>query len=182
MRLAPKIGVMGVSGSSMASGIGTIRFIIADDDGRKHTIILNDVIYLPELANNLISTSKWSDDKDNNCGIPSQRRYSIFMWDHDSKQKHITHPPNYQIPPMPVNRFNEVFVLFNSTHSSQFSENWLLISNGVYIPRPDLDREPATSHWYTATDQHSVNVHQGMDPHMYQLGPPSSTPKINANK
>ena len=63
MRPAPKIGVQGVAGSSMASGIGTIQFTIIDDDNVKHVIQLEDVIYLPESAKNLISTSKWADDK-----------------------------------------------------------------------------------------------------------------------
>ena len=69
MKLAPKIGAMGVSGSSMASVVGTIQFTIADDDGTKHTITLHDVIYLPKSSKSLISTSKWSADKQDKCGV-----------------------------------------------------------------------------------------------------------------
>ena len=113
MRPAPKVGVTGVAGSTMASGIGTIMFTITDDDGIKHKITLEDVIYLPESAKNLISTSKWSSDKHDNCGILSRGKFSIFMWDNDNNKKHIVHPPDCQIPLMPVNEADDAFVLFN---------------------------------------------------------------------
>ena len=48
MKTAPKIGVTGVAGSLMASGIGTIQFVLKDDDGKQHEIKLSNVIYLPE--------------------------------------------------------------------------------------------------------------------------------------
>ena len=57
LRPAPKIGITGVAGIKMEFSIGTILFTITDDNG-KHKITLEDVIYLPESVNNLISTSK----------------------------------------------------------------------------------------------------------------------------
>ena len=158
MRPAPKIGVMGVSGSSMASGVGTIRFIITDDDGNKHTITLHDVIYLPASSKNLISTSKWAADKQDDCGVLSRERYSIFMWDNDSKCKHIEHPPNCRIPLMQVNEADDAFILFNTTHASTFPDNQLLMPNGVY---PQVDDDAALlpiSPQDTNTDQQSAAV------------------------
>ena len=46
MRAADKTGMQGVNGSTTASGIGTIKFTITDDNNIKHTIMLHDVIYL----------------------------------------------------------------------------------------------------------------------------------------
>ena len=59
MRPAPKIGVTGVAGSLMASDIGTVQFMVIDDNEEKHIVKLKNVIYLPESAKNLISISQW---------------------------------------------------------------------------------------------------------------------------
>ena len=58
MQSAPKIGVKGVSGITMSSGIGTTKCVLTDDSGAKHTIQLDDVNYLSESAKNLISVFK----------------------------------------------------------------------------------------------------------------------------
>ena len=44
MSLVPKVGVTEVAGSSFIFGIGTIAFIIADNDGLKHKTTLDNVI------------------------------------------------------------------------------------------------------------------------------------------
>ena len=67
--------------------------VITDNDKKVHTINLENVIYLPSACKNLISISKWSDDKKDNCAIMSRANHSIFLWDHDSKSKLIEHPP-----------------------------------------------------------------------------------------
>ena len=155
MRPAPKVGVTGVAGSTMASGIGTIMFTITDDDGIKHKITLEDVIYLPESAKNLISTSKWSSDKHDNCGILSRGKFSIFMWDNDNNKKHIVHPPDCQIPLMPVNEADDAFVLFNETHAAHFTDNSLLMPDGVY-PQAYTSETSATQR-NNDSDQQSDN-------------------------
>ena len=103
MRPAPNVGVTGVADSSMGAGIGSIKFTTTDESDIKHKIVLDDVIYLPESAKNLIFTSKWDLDKDDTCGVLSRGKFSIFMWDDDTKKKHIIHSPEYNIPLMPVN-------------------------------------------------------------------------------
>ena len=52
------VHVNGISGSSVAEGIGTIRFHIMDTKGHDHLIALDNVIYLPGAAKNLISISQ----------------------------------------------------------------------------------------------------------------------------
>ena len=59
-----EIGVRGVSGSSTAAGIGTVIFNLKDDDGRQHKIKLNNVVYLPDSAKNLLSIAQWSTDRE----------------------------------------------------------------------------------------------------------------------
>ena len=80
---APKIGVTGVVGSLMASGIGTIECVLKGDGGMKQKIKLENVIYLPESAKNLISTTEWSHDKGDDCGYSlmdnTQHFYGIMI-------------------------------------------------------------------------------------------------------
>ena len=72
------VGVRGINGTSMAKEIGTIKFEMKDDDGKSHTITLENVLYLPEASKNLISISQWSEQKKDNCGIMSRGEYSLF--------------------------------------------------------------------------------------------------------
>ena len=121
------IGVKGVAGSSLAEGIGTVQFTITDEDGIQHTICLNNVIYLPSAAKNLISTSQWSREKQDDCGVLSRQTYSIFMWEHDSLRKLIDHEPGCAIPLMPVNEQNDAFLLFSDKHASKFIDQSTLL-------------------------------------------------------
>ena len=131
MKSASTVGVTGVVGSIMASGIGTIQFTLLDSHNKRHVIKIDNVIYLPESAKNLISTSQWASDKKDDCGVLSRGTYSVFMWDHDKHQKYIPHAPSCPIPMMPVNETDETFALFNTSHSSSFPDNGLLLPGGV---------------------------------------------------
>ena len=51
------VHVNGISGSSMAKGIGSVRFHIMDIKEHDHLVVLDNVIYLPGAAKNLISVS-----------------------------------------------------------------------------------------------------------------------------
>ena len=80
IRELPKsIHVNGISGSKEAAGIGNIKFILLDNDGRKHVVTLKNVIYLPECAKNLISISQWSEERGDNAGILTRGVFSYFM-------------------------------------------------------------------------------------------------------
>ena len=56
----------------MAEGIGTIEFVIVDDNKEELKIRLENVIYLPQATKNLISISQWAKDKRDNCGVLSR--------------------------------------------------------------------------------------------------------------
>ena len=97
------IGVKGVGGIAEAVGMGTIRFWIKDESGESEEITLHNVIYLPDCPKNLISITRWSEDRGDNCGIFSRGKYSIFLWNDDRSKKVIYHPPDCPIPLMSVN-------------------------------------------------------------------------------
>jgi len=156
MRPALSLGVIGVAGSLMASGIGTIEFMLTDNKGFKQKIQLKNVIYLPELAKNLISTTQWAQDRKDNCGILSRSTYSAFMWNNDANQKHIPHPPHLPIPLMPVNEEDEVFILFNTTQSAQYPDNGILLPEGA--PQPQDECTISRTKGDTKLDQQSNNV------------------------
>ena len=115
-----RIGVKGVSGCSTAAGIGSIRFSMIDSNNIKHIVDLDNVIYLPEAAKNLISTSQWSREKHDNCGILSRGTYSIFLWGNDKFSKVISHHPGCEIPLMTVNEQDDAFALFTEGHANKF--------------------------------------------------------------
>ena len=83
--------------------MSTIRFTINNDVNIKHTIILDNTIYLPTAANNFISTSQLSRDENDDYEILSGGKYSIFMWYNDNNRQIINHPPGCAIPLTPAN-------------------------------------------------------------------------------
>ena len=89
------------------------------------------MIYLPSSSKNLISISQWSNDKGDDCGVISRGEYSLFMWDHDSKQKFIPHNPECKIPLMPVNEGDSKFTSFLSTIDNKLMDKVCLLQDGV---------------------------------------------------
>ena len=68
--IAPLRGVklQGVGGLLEASGFGTIRFNLFDDNGASHTFTIHNVLYVPEAPMNLLSPQKWI------AGLPSEEK------------------------------------------------------------------------------------------------------------
>ena len=79
IREAPNIRVKGTSRTSKAVGSWGIKFHITDEEGKSTEIILKNDIYLPKPPKNLISISKWSRDKGDDCMIMAWWEYSIFL-------------------------------------------------------------------------------------------------------
>ena len=65
---------------AIAEGIVTIELRITDSKGKKHVIRIDKVIHLPSSAKNMISVSQWSVDKQDDAGVMSKQRLSIFNW------------------------------------------------------------------------------------------------------
>ena len=97
------VDIAGVGGIVVPLGIGSIKLSIKDSDDKSHAIELSNVIYLPDCPKNLISISRWSTDKDDNCGIFSRGKYSIFLWNHDKHKCLLDHPADCPIPLLLLN-------------------------------------------------------------------------------
>ena len=159
------IGVKGISGVSSAKGIGTIKFVLTDDDGQTHNVTLDNVIYLPGAIKNLISVSQWSREKQDNCAILSRGSYSVFVWENDTKYKTIEHPPSCAIPMMPVNEAMDSFALFVNKHSAKLNQVRAITEDGSMLEHhpPKLNSKKVT--W---SDQQSSTSPSG------QLNTPTS--------
>ena len=83
---------------------------------------------------------------------------SIFMWNNDSKHKHIAHLLNCRVSLMPANDPDEESVLFNSAHSSHFPNNHLLTSDGTYNLHQNDVEFMLTTPIDANMDQQSVKV------------------------
>ena len=79
IRDAPNVRVKGISGTSQATCIGIINFAITDKEGNGTEILLKNFIYLPESPKNLISVSRWSRDKRDDCGILSRVVFFLLL-------------------------------------------------------------------------------------------------------
>ena len=83
------MGIKGVSGRATPLGIGTIQFILQDDEGVDHLITLDNVLYLPSAPKNLISVSQWASNRKDNCGIITREHFSVLKWNKGKWQKTI---------------------------------------------------------------------------------------------
>ena len=87
--------------------------------------------------------------KNNNCGVLSRDKNSIFMWDDDTEQKIIVQSPDCSIPLILVSEDDKKIVLFNSVHSSQFRHGDPLMPDGILIsPDPGANN----------VDQQSIEI------------------------
>ena len=167
MAIISNVGVKGIAGSLPAEGIGTVSFVIKDDNGKVHSIILHKVIFLPSAAKNLISVSQWSLDRKDDCSITSRGTHSLFTWDNEQYRKTIHHPLDCAIPLMPVNEADTAIAMFTSKHNRRFADtNELLLPNGtndddIYresrakvLPNPAKDKqsELGTAHTRAASN------------------------------
>ena len=59
--------------------------------GKKYVIRIDKVIYLPSAAKNLISVSQWSVDNQDDAGVISNQRFSIFNGGNEEYTKIIIH-------------------------------------------------------------------------------------------
>ena len=119
------VGITGVGGTVSPVGIESIAFTVRDCGDVDHPITLSNVIYLPDCPKNLISILCWSLDKGDDCGIFSQGRYSIFLWNHDKLKCMVDHPADCPIPILSINKGAEINAeafLFGGPTSQPMSE------------------------------------------------------------
>ena len=134
IRQCPNIRVKWVSGIATTAGLGKIRFTITSKTWEHKEITLDNVIYLPESPKNLISISRWSRDRGDDCGILSRGEYSMFLWDNDESQKLIHHSYEWPIPIMTVNEGDDPVQTFISGSEDAFIDHLALYNHGPSLP------------------------------------------------
>ena len=53
-------GLKGISGKLKVEGVGTIKWMIEDDDGKRHAIIIPNALYVPTSNHCLLSPQHWA--------------------------------------------------------------------------------------------------------------------------
>ena len=87
--------VMTVGSESLSpSGIGKVQVQWLDDDNKRYSIVLKDVLYFPNSPVNVISCTSLANQLDDNDGtwIQTKRHHSNFEWDFGSRRRTIHHP------------------------------------------------------------------------------------------
>ena len=125
------LALNGVGGPTLPVGIGTIGFKVRDSDGRDHYIELKNTIYLPQCPKNLISIARWSEDCQDNCGIFSRGKYSIFLWNDDKCKRLIHHQPTSPIPIMSVNEGEDDKVMAFLAGGPARESPTILVNDGI---------------------------------------------------
>eukprot|EP00957_Ditylum_brightwellii_P212332 15367190-Ditylum_brightwellii.AAC.2 len=130
-------GIVGIGGVSLPEGIGNVVFQITDKDGKKHTIELENVLYIPDAPQNLISINQQPEEHHDNCGILSRGRYSVFLWGNGKAQDFFPHPVHCRIPIMQTNEGGtEKSDNFLQDHSTCLHDQVCMLANGTKAARP----------------------------------------------
>ena len=95
-----------------------------DDNGRTHHIKLHDVILLPGAPKNLVSISRWSKDRKDDCAMLLHGDHSVFLWGNEEFPKVVHHLPHCSIPLMEVNKRDDAIVSFVRDYSRSF---WMML-------------------------------------------------------
>ena len=131
-----------------AAGIGDVKFILTDNEGGQHLVVLKNVIYLPGCAKNLISISQWSEEKGENAAILTRGNFSHFMCNDDKHRVLIEHPPDCKIPLMTVTLpGTDEYTAFLASESSNIIDNASLqrsvtFSNPLVIGDTEAGQQP----------------------------------------
>ena len=110
--------VQGVGGRIKASGYGTVKLRVIDDDNKPYDLMIHNVIYLPESPINLLSPQRWSSGSDNLTGTGeiTVGNATLLFWNDRKTTKLIPHHPDLGIPIMSVNDgYTKHAALFQAT-------------------------------------------------------------------
>ncbi len=101
------------------TGIGTAEWTWSDDDGVKHTMELQKVLYFLESPVNILSVTGLANQLQDSEGtsVRTHHFYSIFIWDDWKYQCRIDHSCN-QLAELPINEGFSLFNLFAKTVNS----------------------------------------------------------------
>jgi hypothetical protein len=117
----PHISLQGVGGKVQASGIGSIKLRVRDDEGTPHDLIIPNVLFVPECPINLLSPQQLSSlDKKSplqDAGILTVKDTTIFFWKNMQFSSTIYHQSGVGIPILHVNEdFSSDALLSKACH------------------------------------------------------------------
>jgi hypothetical protein len=97
--------VQGVGGKIKASGYGSVKMRILDDEGKLFDLVIHNVIYLPDSPINLISPQRWSEGTKHPTGTGELTigGTTLLFWNQRKSTKIIPHHPELGIPIMSFN-------------------------------------------------------------------------------
>ena len=138
-------------------GVGTIKYVIQDDEGVNHDLIIKNALYVPTLPFRLFSINQFSQQNEpsqfsEGTGIFSFGWHSKFLWNNKQNCKTIIHPEGVRIPLMRVGVGNSKYTSFLATCKNYVTNTpdsfVALRANELKIPTTDiqdLQREPVYS-------------------------------------
>lgn len=105
IKTCKNVYVQGVGGKVKASGYGSVKMRILDDEGKLYDLIIHNVIYLPDSPINLISPQRWSEGSKDSTGTGEITigGTTLLFWNNKQSTKIIPHHPELGIPIMSFN-------------------------------------------------------------------------------
>ena len=79
-------------------------------------------------------------DKQDDAGVMSKKRFSVFNWVHEEYNNFIPHQTDCLSPLMAVNESENIFATFVDVRSRQFTDNLCLMQDGVYKEGPLMEK------------------------------------------
>jgi len=107
-------GVATIGGTDFKpAGIGTVEWTWTDDNGRRHTMRIENVLYFPQSPVNVLSVTAFASQLGDEEGtwIKTKMKYSQFTWDSERHSRRIEHSENC-LPELPINNGYGTFVTF----------------------------------------------------------------------
>ena len=135
-------GVVTIGGTDCKpTGIGTVKWYWKDDKLKSHTHRLERALYFPESPVNIISSTAWDDQYDDNDGtyIKAKRRSSKFCWNFGQYTRTITHSDNC-LAGIPINDGYEVFGVLLKRMKYQ-TDPRIYFFNCSYMTQTDLPED-----------------------------------------
>jgi hypothetical protein len=86
----------GISGSLTIRGTGTVKWVIEDDYGRRHSLVIPNTLYVPHAPMRLLSPQHWSQEAKDNDGTWCATFHNslVLYWEQNQFQRTIKLDPN----------------------------------------------------------------------------------------
>ena len=97
----------GIGGSIAVHGVGSISIRVTDDNGEAHSLILHNVLYVPDSPANLISPQKLTEGQDPTMALSAYcvtwNSTTVFAWANSAYSRTLHHRQEANLPILPTN-------------------------------------------------------------------------------